>query len=154
MTNSRRTLRIVQAAVLILAITLNFSVGALAAKRYTGDVPPLALVDDIRDPAPTVRIDGVRNGKLEGEILGDARFIVGGEMVVPTAGQFAVNASSVLINRITVHVPEGMRFVASKKGKYYYTVTSAKGENLSPTNRVYFATEEDAANAGFTRGFK
>lgn len=150
MKKRRSKVRILQSAALILAITCNFALGSLAAKKFTGNVPPLSVVQDVREPAPTVRIDGVRNGNLEGVILGDARLLVGTVPVLPQeSGNFAVNASSVLVNHVSVSVPVGMHFVASKKGKYYYAVTSAKGSTLSPGNRVYFSTEAAAQAAGY-----
>ncbi len=145
-----RVIRSLQVIALLLTVTCNFALGSLSAKKFTGDIPPLSIVPDTRPLMPTVRIDGVRNGKLEGVILGDARFILSEKPVLPNNdGEFSVNASSVLVNRVSVSVPEGMHFVASKKGKYFYTVTSAKGSSLSPGNRVYFKNETDAQAAGY-----
>ena len=50
---------------------------------------------------------------------------------------------------VTVSYPEGMMFVASGRGKYYYPVLSEKGQELSPKYRMYFRTEADAHAAGF-----
>ncbi len=41
-------------------------------------------------------------------------------------------------------------FVASKTGKKYYAVDSAAGKKIKEENRVYFKTEKDAEEAGFT----
>jgi hypothetical protein len=57
-----------------------------------------------------------------------------------------------LKNVVTVTVPAGMKYVASKNGKYYYPVESVAGEKIVPANRVYFASEGDAEAAGFAAG--
>ena len=115
-------------------------------------VPPLQTVPNVRPLQPVVQIDGIRNGYLEGTILGDARMFLGQEQVLPTAsGSFRVLASTFLRNEVQVLVPEGMRFMASKKGKKYYPVASAAANNLAPQNRVYFRTAEEAAQSGYVR---
>ena len=45
--------------------------------------------------------------------------------------------------------PAGARFVASSKGQVYYLLGCSAGEQLSPANRIYFQTEEEAAAAGY-----
>lgn len=45
-------------------------------------------------------------------------------------------------------------FVASKRGKYYYPVTCDLAKNLSPSNLIYFDTEEKAIIAGYQRQTK
>jgi hypothetical protein len=42
-----------------------------------------------------------------------------------------------------------MRFVASRRGKRYYPVSSREGERLVPENRLYFRTAEEAERAGY-----
>jgi hypothetical protein len=52
---------------------------------------------------------------------------------------------------VTVPVPPGMRFVASKKGKKYHAVDSASGERIAPENRVYFPDAASAERAGYAK---
>ena len=59
------------------------------------------------------------------------------------------SATSSAANIVEVHVPVGMKFVASKKGTKYYAVESAGGERIVPQNRVYFATAAEAEAAGY-----
>jgi hypothetical protein len=42
-----------------------------------------------------------------------------------------------------------MNFVASKRGKLYYPVKKAAGQQIVPENRIYFRTEEEAPAAGY-----
>lgn len=134
---------------IILLSSLNgYLVGRIVDTRLAmASVPPLRVVSTERPIQPVVQIDGIRNGYLEGTMLGDARFFLGGEQVLPTesGSSFRILAKTFLQNEVRVFVPEGMRFVASKKGKKYYPVTSASANNLAPQNRVYFRTEEEAS---------
>jgi len=40
-------------------------------------------------------------------------------------------------------------FFASKRGKKYYPMNCSAGKNIKKENRIYFATREDAVNAGY-----
>lgn len=50
-----------------------------------------------------------------------------------------------------VKPPEGMRFVASKRGTKYYPLESAGAGSISPANRVFFETASDAEKAGYKK---
>ena len=139
--------------VIILSLLNGYFVGRIIDTRLAmASVPSLQVVPIERPIQPVVQIDGIRNGYVEGAMLGDARFFLGGEQVLPTAsGSFRILANTFLRNEVQVLVPEGMHFVASKKGKKYYSVTSAAANNLAPQNRVYFRTAEEAQRAGYVR---
>ncbi|MBI3336642.1 hypothetical protein HYZ98_03710 [Candidatus Peregrinibacteria bacterium] len=89
---------------------------------------------------------------IEGRILGDARLFFGDELLIPTAsGTFTVPPDLLLKNIVDIPVPDGMQFLASKRGKKYYPVGSAAGEQLVPENRIYFKTAEEAEKAGYVK---
>jgi len=46
------------------------------------------------------------------------------------------------------------KFVASKLGKYYYPLNHPKADGLTEKNRVYFSSEIDAQNNGYSSGTK
>jgi Bor protein len=48
-------------------------------------------------------------------------------------------------------VPPGMNWIASVSQKLYYRATCAAGLKLPEADRLYFADEETATNAGFKR---
>jgi hypothetical protein len=99
-----------------------------------------------------VHIDGIRNGSLVGSVHGDVRLVAGDHVVQPDAsGAFAIHDTQLLTNVVTISIPDGMHFVASKKGKKYYPVDSASAQNLSLDNRVYFPTASAAEAAGYSR---
>ena len=105
--------------------------------------------EDTREGVPVVRLDRIVNGELRGTLNGDARLFLGDRLVTVQSGSFRIPANELLMNFITIEVPEGMKFVASKKGTYYYPVASSNGEAIVPANRVYFNDEESARAAGY-----
>lgn len=44
---------------------------------------------------------------------------------------------------------EGVGFVASSKGKYYYPIDCPLAKNLSEKNKIYFNTKEEAESRGY-----
>jgi len=137
---------------LLLACVFGYLAGRIVTCRIDLPQTSMTLTEDTRPPVPTVRIDGVRNGYLEGVIIGEGRLVFGGHPIVTDgSGAFRVPANPILTNAITVTVPEGMRFVASKSGKKYYPVGSSGGAQIVPINRVYFRTVADAEAAGYSK---
>ncbi|MDD4627976.1 MAG: hypothetical protein PHE68_01115 [Candidatus Peribacteraceae bacterium] len=137
---------------LLLACLLGYLIGRIVTCRLALPQTPIALTEDIRPLVPTIRVDGIRNGYLEGSVVGDGRFVLGGHAVVTDhSGAFRVPAAPLLTNMITVTVPEGMKFVASKNGKKYYAVGSASAAQIAPINRIYFRTAEAAEQAGYQK---
>ncbi len=111
---------------------------------------PLSLVADTRPAVCTVVLQGVRDGKIAGYIRGEVRFFIGDDLAVPdSSGAFLVPAGALRTDVRTVDIPSGARFVASKKGKRFYPVGSSQGQGLTPANRIYFSSEDEARAAGF-----
>jgi len=133
----------------VLLILWGYALGRILTVRTF--LRPLEIVEDTRPQIPVLHFDGIEDGMLRGRIDGDARIFINDDYVVPEEdGSFAVRADAFFINYVRVQVPEGARFVASKRGKKYYSVDSAAGSNLAPENRVYFSTEEEAKAAGYS----
>jgi len=137
---------------LLLTFLVGYTFGQTVMSRKIQDVP-LTITTDTRQKVPVVIINGIENSKLVGSIAEEVRVFLDDEMVIPNAsGAFAVSADSLFVNSVTVSVPEGMQFVASSRGKYYYPVISSKGERITPKNRIYFRDANAAEGAGFVRG--
>src|SRR5262245_59190523 len=115
-----------------LSIFSAFCAGAASGAWIFHPAPSLLVITDPSPPSiPVVRIDGIRNGALEGSISGTVRLAARDRIVqVHESGAFAITDRSVLTNEIQVTVPAGMQFVASKRGKKYYPVTSASAAGL------------------------
>ena len=138
--------------IVLLAITCGYLLGRLTTIRFSLPDIPITITEDTRPILQVLRIDGIRNGMIEGRILGDARVFFGDELVLPTAsGTFAFPPDVFLKNIVDIVIPSDMQFVASKRGKKYYPVGSSAGEQLVPENRIYFKTEEDAKGAGYVK---
>lgn len=127
-------------------------VACVSAIRFAtaASSPAFSVVPDTRSLIPTVLITGIENGELIGEIRGDVRLFLGNRQIIPNgSGAFRVPAGELKTDVRTIPVPEGMRFVASKKGKRYYPVHAKQAEGLAPKNRIYFETVEEAKAAGY-----
>lgn len=100
----------------------------------------------------SLTLEGFRDGALRGRVVGPVRLYVQDDVqVVADDGTFALMHPAFRIDQVTIVVPPGMRFVASKNGKKYYPVASSAGERIVPENRRYFVDEAAAEAAGFTR---
>ena len=108
------------------------------------------MVNDGRSKYATVHLTEILNGELYGSTVGDVSVFIGHEQVpLGSGGVFQVAAGPLLYNHIEIVVPDGMHFVASKKGSKYYPVLSASAQRLAPQNRVYFESEAQAESAGY-----
>lgn len=138
-------------ATLMLAVAIGVCIGCLWS-YVAHDAEPLMTVPGTRDGIATVTLEGFRDGLFRGRSSGTIRLFVGDDPVeIAPDGSFAMDHPGFHIEEVTVRVPSGMAFVASKKGKKYYGVTSAGGERIAPNNRVYFPDARSAEAAGYRR---
>lgn len=141
----------------IAAFVLTLACGFLTGSAFTAwsvRTPPAPVIvqDDIPGGMPVVSIEGIRNGRLVGSAAGGVRLSAGGRPVsIGSGGAFAVSDRKVLTNVVTVQVPEGMRYLASSRGKKYYPVDSSSAQNIVSGNRIYFPDEASALRAGYVR---
>jgi hypothetical protein len=121
-------------------------VGSLAVREV-----PVTVRSGCGAAVAVVTLDGFRDGMFRGKAVGPLRLYAGEDPVdVAPDGTFAFDRPGFRIEDVTVVVPPGMAFVASRKGKKYYSVTSAAGERIAPANRVYFPDAASAESAGFS----
>lgn len=136
---------------LLLALVTGYLAGRLATVRIADASIGFTVQEDTRAPVATVRLDRIETGHLVGTAIGDVRLVLGDRPVLVQSGSFRVPAGVLLTEIIPVHIPPGMRFVASKKGKKYYSVDSANGQNIVPQNRIYFRDAAEAEAAGYRK---
>ncbi len=137
---------------LILTCSLGYSIGRITTVQLKRTTIQTSIHTIQPDLEPIVNIDGIRNGYVEGTINGGARlFFDGKQILTDEEGIFHTESNPLLTNIITVEIPKGMRYVASKKGKKYYSVTESQANRLSPKNRIYFLTADDAEEAGYLK---
>jgi len=132
-----------------IAILIGFFIGRISTSNHIKN--ELTITTAATESLQTVvQIDRMQAGNLVGSIKGDARVFIGEQLVVPQADTtFNVAATSLLTNHIAVLVPPGMNYVASKQGSKFYSVHSKQGGKLTPKNRVYFETVQQALDAGY-----
>lgn len=124
----------------------------LIASFADRDAMPVLLSRGSGATVAAVTLEGFRDGVLRGRSEGPVRLFAGEDAVdVSRDGTFALDHPGFHVNEVTVPVPAGMAFVASRQGKKYYAVTSAAGARIAPKNRVYFPDAASAEAAGFVR---
>lgn len=136
--------------VIFLALGAGFGMGRIGLLSSAEDQLQISPVPDTRADQAVVRIDGIYNGQLTGQTHGDVQFFLR-DTVVPldASGAFHIPAGTTFIDTITIVIPDGMHFVASKQGTRYYPIPSANGDRILPQNRIYFKTEAEAKAAGY-----
>lgn len=139
---------VLAALLFLMGICLGASGGLASALLWNANDVPFAIAST--SPAiPTVIIEAAPGGKVEGRIGGEARLLLGNDLVANGSGAFAGVMRGSLPITVEVPVPPGMKYVASKSGKKFYAVTSAMGNRILPKNRVYFPDAASAKAAGF-----
>ena len=138
----------------LLILSLGYALGTFGMKLQTSEAPaPIHVVELPKKEVPVVHLAEIRDGKMVGIIGTGARLLIGNNLVTAEPdGSFAIPTGSFLTNIITLKAPEGAAFVASRRGKNYYPLSSRNAESLKPENRIYFSDEEEAEKAGYKRG--
>ncbi len=137
-----------------LVLILGYAFGTYGLKiEEVGAPPPIEVLGhDVHKPVPLIHIKEINDGKIVGSVGTGARLVIGETVIASEEdGSFNVPAEKLLVNVVDVQIPHGVKFVASKKGKKYYEVTSKSAERLSPKNRIYFRTAEEAEEMGYVR---
>ncbi|MCK5608600.1 hypothetical protein KAR91_42350 [Candidatus Pacearchaeota archaeon] len=118
--------------------------------------PEVQFIDEINEGITTIKLMEVKNGKLYGKIS-------------EKEGRIAYNSNNILtiqkdeefeipINQINLknyyqaqNLPENTQFIASKQGKYYYSVLDKRALNIAEKNRIHFSSEMEAEEMGYLK---
>lgn len=133
---------------LLIGVCAGASMGITSAFLWKAEAVTFETNDAVA-AVPTVIIEAAPTGRIEGRLYGDARVLLGNDLVAQGSGAFKGVMQGSLPIVVEVPVPPGMKYVASKTGKKYYDVTSAMGDRLLPKNRVYFLDRASAEAAGY-----
>ena len=139
----------------ILVILLGYAFGryTVALESVSAPAPIVQLHRDVHLRSPIVHVREISEGRIVGVVGTGARLVIGETVVIPKPNRtFAIAADSFLVNVFDVQVPDGARYVASRKGKKYYSVESSAGNRLAPQNRLYFRSAPEAEAMGYSRG--
>lgn len=127
---------------------VGMALGMTSAFLWKTDAVAFGIAD-AASPIPTIVIEAAPTGRVEGRVDGEARLLLGNDLVAQGSGTFKGIMQGSLPVVVEIPIPPGMKYVASKTGKKYYDVTSAMGNRLLPKNRVYFHDRAAAEAAGF-----
>lgn len=152
---NKELLNTLLATLLILAIGLlsGYSLGYYrgAQTRF----PEIQTVADINPGVATLKLDGIAGGKLKGQVEGrEIRVVVAPQDIrtFEAGSAFEVPVGTAISSApVASNIPADAQFVASKRGKLYYSVFDPRGLELSPENRVYFRSAEEAEKAGYKK---
>lgn len=139
------------------ALLLIFWSGRLSVQyQLHRRLPPIQPVGEVNEHVSTLTVVDIEQGTLIASTNDpQLRLISGEHTLLPDENlEFELELTHLgyLGDRrpIVKHeIPEWANFVASKSGKYFYEIDEKSAKRLSPANRNYFATAEDAKNAGF-----
>ena len=89
-------------------------------------------------------------GSIGGYALGYARASQNRFPEIKTVGEINANG----IRKEDTHnygIPEDAMYIASVKGKYYYSVLDSRAFRISDKNRLFFASAEEAREKGYIK---
>ena len=143
----------------LMILGLTFWFGRLSVQyQMHRNLPPMQIVEELNPKVPMIHITEISGAKIIGTVnKSEIRIASGDEVAVPFADlSFELDIQHLGFvgprRPIIKHkIPEGARFVASKKGKYFYELDEKSAKRLSPANRKYFETEEEARKAGYKK---
>lgn len=138
--------------ILVIGFTSGFSLGYFRSAQAA--FPEIKEVEELNPGITTIKFLKLEGGMLKGEIAGQkARLAYNMEHIsdLEPGESFEIPIYQVSLGQFysARDLPEGMQFIASKNGKYYYSVLSSKAFNITPKNRVYFANKTEAEKLGY-----
>ena len=140
--------------ILTIGLTTGYAMGYFRATR--NHFPEIKIVDEVNPGIATVKLMEVRNGKLYGEVAGRTARIAystdGIKDVLPEKKfEIPINQISLKNYYQIRDIPENAQFVASKNGKYYYSLFDKQALNISQKNRIYFSDMAEAEKMGYLK---
>lgn len=152
--NKSQLLNLIISITLILSIGLvtGYSVGYFRATQR--NFPEIRFTDDINEGIATIKLMEVKNGKLSGEVVGNNVRIAYSQDKILNIKK--TDTFEILLNEIDLKsyyqvngIPSDALYVASKNGKYYYSVLDKRAFNLSISNRIFFSDSKEAEKSGY-----
>lgn len=140
-----------------LAIAALFVCGRLSVfYQISAQVTDIQQVPELSKVLPVIHITDIKDAQVIGTAnTSQLRILSQDEVVVPDEqGDFILDITHLGFigakKPVIKHtVPEWAQYVASKNGKYYYSLDEKQAKRLSVPNRMYFRTEEEAGEEGY-----
>ena len=147
---------------LIISITLILTIGLITGytvgyfRATQNNFPEIKMVDEINPGITTIKLLEVKNGKLYGKISGQsARLAFSGDNIIELEkeSEFEIPLNEIQLKNFyqAGNIPENALFVASKKGKYYYSVFEKRAYNIKAENRIFFNSDQEAEKMGYIK---
>lgn len=140
--------------IFLIGSTTGYLLGYWRSQRNL--FPEIEEIANINPGISTIQLLEVVNGQLKGKIEGtSARIVYGPDHFLELNPK---NPFSIPLNQINLtdflarsQFPNDILFVASNKGKYYYSVLDNRAANIRPKNRLFFQNAALAEAAGFKK---
>ncbi len=140
--------------ILVIGSLAGYTLGFFRASREA--FPEIKLVPDVNEGVATIQFTGIEKGELRGQLTGRKARVAydknpililepGDTFGIPLPQVNSLRSSGAVVS----NAPAGALFVASKHGKYYYSVSDARAQQMAPKNRIYFNSKEDAEKKGY-----
>lgn len=154
MSKLKHYLPLLSAALIIFVTGLSagYSMGYFQSARAS--FPEIKEAGELNPGIATIKFLKLENGFLKGEVSGQkARLAYNLEDItdVQPGGTFEIPIYQVTLGQYysARDLPEGMQYIASRQGKYYYNVLDPKAFSITPKNRVYFSLQSEAEAMGY-----
>lgn len=152
--NKKELINLTLAAILIFAIglTSGFTLGYFNSAQAA--FPKMPQVADMNPKITTIKFLKLEGGILKGEVAGQkARLAYDREHIkdINPGESFEIPVYQVSLYQYysARDLPEETQYIASKSGKYYYSILSPKAFSITPKNRLHFKTKEEAEKMGY-----
>lgn len=116
--------------------------------------PELKQIPDLNPGIATIKFLKQEEGKIYGKVEGQkARIAYSPENIedLEVGETFEIPLDKISLSAYyrAEDIPEGVAYISSKTGKYAYSILDPRSLRILPKNRIYFATKEEAYEAGF-----
>lgn len=152
--NKSQLINIIISIILILSVGLatGYTIGCYNAAANS--FPDIKTTDEINPGISTIKLLEVKNGYLIGKISGTgARVAYSADNILELGEDDSFKIPIGQINLkdfyFTEDIPDGAQFLASSRGKYYYSVLDSRAYAVTPKNRIFFPTQKEAENSGY-----
>lgn len=130
--------------------------GLLAHIEYDKNRSPIVFSPMPEKVVPVLKLEKIENGSLIGTSnVPEVRFQTEeNNIFVFHDGSFRLDITNILPLSTKIPAPEGAQFVASSRGKKYWALDTPEAALLTPKNRIFFKSAEEAESKGYEAGKK
>ncbi len=145
---------------IFISILLILSIGFVSGlsvgyfKAYKNAFPKFKESIDVNPKISTIKFLKLEHGIIKGEISGrKTRIAYSPEAIFDLEENESFEIPIYKINLSQFYsardLPEGVQYIASKHGKYYYHIMNPRSLKITPKNRVYFKKSDEAEKRGY-----